>query len=544
MIVSQFRNKLNLLLKSNGVSPKDKAIADTPNLPQASGIEVEISPDDPLVAYFAAASGVVEIDKLQIESPALSSMRSAGIKLAVPLVSQGELIGLINLGPRRSDQEYSSDDRRMLNTLAIQSGPALRVAQLARLQQLEARELERFEQELRVARVIQQTLLPKELPIVRGYQFAAHWQPARAVSGDFYDFLSFPDGRLGVIVADVTDKGVPAALVMATTRTLLREAAERLVSPGKVLQRTNELLCPDIPRNMFVTCLYLLIEPTTGQVVLANAGHNLPIKCGSNGNVELRVRGMPLGLLPGMSYEEQEVVIESGESLLLYSDGLVEAHNPRGEMFESPRLLNLVKAHRSGKAQIEACLRELADFTGSGWEQEDDVTMVVVERVAGFENGSQEPPTIPGWRLLSEFEIESTPGNERKAVEKVLDAVRELDLGASILARLKTAVAECSMNAIEHGNQYQEELTVGIQVLVSDRSLSIRITDCGGEKEIPAHTSPNLESKLAGRDSTRGWGLFLIRNMVDEMNIYSDGNHHTFDLVLHLNEGQHESSIV
>jgi anti-sigma regulatory factor (Ser/Thr protein kinase) len=170
--------------------------------------------------------------------------------------------------------------------------------------------------------------------------------------------------------------------------------------------------------------------------------------------------------------------------------------------------------------------------------------MVVVERGAGFENGSQEPPTIPGWRLLSEFEIESTPGNERKAVEKVLDAVRELDLGASILTRLKTAVAECSMNAIEHGNQYQEELTVGIQVLVSDRSLSIRITDCGGEKEIPAHTSPNLESKLAGRDSTRGWGLFLIRNMVDEMNIYSDGNHHTFDLVLHLNEGQHESSIV
>ena len=218
-------------------------------------------PADPLLGYFLKASGVVEIDTLELDSPALREMKAAGAKLAVPLVSQGELIGLLNLGPRRSEQDYSSEDKRLLNTLATQAAPALRVAQLARLQQIEARERERVDQELRVARVIQETLLPETTPALPGWHLAAFWQPARAVSGDFYDFLEFPDGRIGVIVADVTDKGVPAALVMATARSLLRAAAERLISPGEVLRRANDQLCPDIPRNMFVTCLYLLTRP-------------------------------------------------------------------------------------------------------------------------------------------------------------------------------------------------------------------------------------------------------------------------------------------
>lgn len=205
------------------------------SLPVAQSFDLDISPADPLLGYFLKASGVVEIDTLELDLPALREMKAAGAKLAVPLVSQGELIGLLNLGPRRSEQDYSSEDKRLLNTLATQAAPALRVAQLARLQQIEARERERVDQELRVARVIQETLLPETTPALPGWHLAAFWQPARAVSGDFYDFLEFPDGRIGVIVADVTDKGVPAALVMATARSLLRAAAERLISPGEVL---------------------------------------------------------------------------------------------------------------------------------------------------------------------------------------------------------------------------------------------------------------------------------------------------------------------
>src|SRR5919106_6115066 len=214
---------------------------------QQTGPELDIAPNDPIVAYFAGASGVVEIDKLDLDSSALGAMKAADIKVVVPLVSQGELIGLLNLGPRLSQQEYSADDRKLLNDLATQTAPAVQVAQLVRQQQQQAQERERIEQELRVARLIQQTLLPKHVPELSGWDVADYYQPAREVGGDFYDFLEFEDGHLGIIVGDVTDKGVPAALVMATTRTMLRAAAQRLDSPGEVLRQVNDALHPDIP---------------------------------------------------------------------------------------------------------------------------------------------------------------------------------------------------------------------------------------------------------------------------------------------------------
>jgi serine phosphatase RsbU (regulator of sigma subunit) len=353
---------------------------------QEPGPEVEIAPNDPIVAYFASASGVVEIDKLDLDSPALRAMKEAAIKVVVPLVSQGELIGLLNLGPRLSQQEYSADDRKLLNDLATQTAPAVQVAQLVRQQQQQAQERERIEQELRVARLIQQTLLPKHVPDLPGYQLAAYYQPAREVGGDFYDFLDLENGHLGLVVGDVTDKGVPAAIVMATTRTMLRASAQRLDSPGEVLKRVNDVIVRDIPPNMFITCLYAILDPETGLLRYANAGHDLPYRRrrtsnGGGGAEELRATGMPLGLLPGMSYEEKEITLERGDSVLFYSDGLVEAHDPQRDMFGFPRLQGLVGAHRSdGPAMVNFLLAELARFTGEEWEQEDDITLVTLDR--------------------------------------------------------------------------------------------------------------------------------------------------------------------
>jgi serine phosphatase RsbU (regulator of sigma subunit) len=347
--------------------------------------DLAIAPDDPILAYLADASGVVEVDKLDLDSPAVRAMKAAEVKLVVPLVSQGELIGLLNLGPRLSQQEYSADDRKLLSDLSTQTAPAVRVAQLVRQQQQEAQERERIEQELRIARLIQQTLLPKTLPELPGYDVAAYYQPAREVGGDFYDFLELEDGRLGLVVGDVTDKGVPAALVMATTRTMLRAAAQRLFSPGEVLRRANDALVTDIPPNMFITCLYAILEPESGHLVYANAGHDLPYRrkagTSSESAQELRATGMPLGLMPGMGYEEKEIVLEKGESVLFYSDGLVEAHDPQREMFGFPRLQGMVGTHRSGGSSlIGFLLSELTRFTGEGWEQEDDITLVTLER--------------------------------------------------------------------------------------------------------------------------------------------------------------------
>jgi len=493
----------------------------------------DIAPNDPLLVYFQHSSGAVDVNRLHLDSPALRRLKEEGIAMIVPLVSQGELVGIINLGQRRSDQEYSSDDRRLLDDLAVQAAPAVRVAQLVRQQELAAVERERIETELRVARTIQQTLLPKELPALDGWDILAHWQPAREVSGDFYDFLYLEDGRLGVIIADVTDKGVPAALVMATTRALLRAAAERLVAPGDVLARANDVLCPDIPPKMFVTCLYAVIDPATGLVRYANAGHDMPyLRRAAGGVEELRARGMPLGLLPGMPYEEKEVFLQPGDTLLLYSDGLVEAHNTQRTMLGFPQLRSLIEDHAGGAELIPFLMQQLADFTGAEWEQEDDVTLLTVQRLTG--KSVNDNNIEPGWRTLGEFDLPSAPGNERLAIEQVMQLVTDLPLAPKQIDRLKTAVGEATMNAIEHGNGFQADVSAHIAVLTNDATLQVRIVDHGGDRVIPTPDTPDLDAKLAGLQSPRGWGLFLIKNMVDEMKVDADGEHHIVELYVKL----------
>jgi serine phosphatase RsbU (regulator of sigma subunit)/anti-sigma regulatory factor (Ser/Thr protein kinase) len=490
---------------------------------------VQIPPNDPIVAYFQSAPGAVDLDGLDLDSPALDELRAAGVRLAVPLVSQGELVGLLNLGPRLSDQDYSTDDRKLLNSLAAQAAPALQVAQLVRRQEAEARSRERIEQELRVATLIQQNFLPKKLPDLPGWQISAYYRPAREVGGDFYDFVELPDGHIGLVIGDVTDKGVPAAMVMAATRSVLRASAARVVSPGEVLERVNELMCPDMPAKMFVTCLYGVLEPSTGRFRFANAGHNLPYIRTADGTAELRATGMPLGLLPGLKYEETEAILEPGQVMLLHSDGVAEAHSADSEMFGFPRLLGVVGA-RGGEV-IDRVLTELDRFTPQGWEQEDDITLVSLTRADG---GSHVAPT--GFLDVA-FTIPSEQGNERGASERVAEAVASLGLEPARLEKLKTAVSEATMNAIEHGNQSNPELPVEIGIRLAGNELLVRITDQGGEREIAEAETPDLEAKLEGLQKPRGWGLFLIKNMVDDLRIATDGIHHTVELVMRIEGG-------
>jgi serine phosphatase RsbU (regulator of sigma subunit)/predicted ester cyclase len=246
----------------------------------------------------------------------------------------------------------------------------------------EIRERERVEQDLRVARSIQQASLPKEVPELEGWQIAPYYQPAREVGGDFYDFHLLPEGRLGLVVGDATGKGVPAALVMSTTCGMLRLAAQSHSSPGQMLRGVNEVLFPNIPTNMFVTCFYAILDPRSGRLSYANAGHDLPY-LHRNGNAEeLKARGMPLGLMPEMSYEEKETILHSGEAALLYSDGLVEAHDPAGDMFGFPRLRTLMAEHGEKRSLGDLLLEELFSFTGERWEQEDDITLLTLRRSA------------------------------------------------------------------------------------------------------------------------------------------------------------------
>jgi serine phosphatase RsbU (regulator of sigma subunit)/predicted ester cyclase len=241
-------------------------------------------------------------------------------------------------------------------------------------------ERERIEQELQVARSIQRASLPKEVPTLKGWQIAPFYQPAREVGGDFYDFLELKDGQLGLVVGDATGKGVPAALVMASARSMLRAVAQALgpSSPGDVLRRVNDSLATDIPPNMFVTCFYAILDPKSGSLTYANAGHDLPYLHRDGAAEELRATGMPLGLMPGMGYEEKQTILEAGQAALLYSDGLVEAHDPKGEMFGFPRLRELVAEHGEERSLGNFLLEELYSFVGERWEQEDDITLLTL----------------------------------------------------------------------------------------------------------------------------------------------------------------------
>jgi serine phosphatase RsbU (regulator of sigma subunit)/predicted ester cyclase len=294
---------------------------------------------------------------------------------------RGEMMGIAPTGQKRVSTGiiiHRISEGKIAEEWSESSGLA---SLMERRLEEEARERERVEQELRVARRIQQASLPKEVPTLEGWQIAPYYQPAREVGGDFYDFHFLSEDRLGLVVGDATGKGVPAALVMSTTCGMLRLAAQSYSSPGEMLQRLNETLFTSIPPNMFVTCFYAILDPKSGRLRYANAGHDLPyLRRGGGDCEELRARGMPLGLMPGMGYEERELLLDAGESVLFYSDGLVEAHDPKGEMFGFPRLRKLVAKYREDRLLGDFLIEELYSFVGGGWEQEDDITLLTLER--------------------------------------------------------------------------------------------------------------------------------------------------------------------
>jgi serine phosphatase RsbU (regulator of sigma subunit) len=242
----------------------------------------------------------------------------------------------------------------------------------------------RIEQEMTSAYYIQRSLLPEQVPSIPGWQIEPFYRPAKEVGGDLYDFLSLPDGRIGLVIGDVTGKGIPAALIMATTTAMIRAAAPRAASPGEVLALINNLLHIHMPSGMFTTCFYAILDPNTDRLCFANAGHNVPY-LSHNGTIkELRARGMPLGLMPDQSYPEAEVTITADDLVLFYTDGLVEAHGAAREMFGFPRLKRLMQEHSREDTLIDRLLDELEHFTGENWDQEDDVTFVTLRKTVSL----------------------------------------------------------------------------------------------------------------------------------------------------------------
>jgi serine phosphatase RsbU (regulator of sigma subunit) len=286
-----------------------------------------------------------------------------------------------------TSRTFTAGDLKLLNAIAMQTAPAIEIAHLHQIE-LEKAWLER---DLQMAQRVQSGLLPSQMPVLPGWQLAAFWQPAHVVSGDLYDFIHLPNNKLGLVVADVTDKGMPAALLMANARSVLRGVAASAGrsgwdSPGRLLAQVNDVLSEEMPMDMFVTCLLAVLDPETGCVRYANAGHNPPYLCNAQGATELRATGLPLGIFGDLEYEEKETHLHRGDNLLMYSDGLVEAHDPQRIMFGFPRLHQVLstlpeKPRLDGDALLKYLMERLTEFTSPGWEQEDDITMVAIRRL-------------------------------------------------------------------------------------------------------------------------------------------------------------------
>ena len=311
------------------------------------------------------------------QNPAYINARSeTRSEMVAPIISNDEVIGVFDL---ESDElkAYSADDLQVLMLLASQV--AIIIEKVMLHEQLI--EKKRLEGQLEVARQVQLELLPARDPQLEGYDISAYNFPTEEVSGDYYDWVKIYDDQIGLVIADVSGKGVPAALLMAFLRASLRAATHIGYSPHISMAKVNFLLWESIERNQFVTAFYGILDVTNRTLTYTNAGHNPPILLTKNGDVRFIDRGsVPLGMFRDTRYHEYYLTTEPGEVLVLYTDGVTEAQNPAGEEFGRDRLAQAVQTHRqlSARDMISAMHKELIDWTDGGGAT-DDVTFFVIK---------------------------------------------------------------------------------------------------------------------------------------------------------------------
>lgn len=302
----------------------------------------------------------------------------------VPLVADSQSIGVLMVDTRQP-HEFNEDEIRFLSLMANQAAMGI---EKARLHEAELKQ-QRMEEELAVGRQIQLTLLPESPPVVPGWEFAALYQPARLVGGDFYDFFELPDqvGDLGMVIADVADKGVPAALLMALSRSIIRtKALTSGMGPAEVLERASGLIMKDSRSRLFVTAFYAVLNTETGRLRYSIAGHNRPLWLHAASGIcdELGGRGIVLGIFENIELEERQIEVASGDLLVFYTDGVTEAMNSEHRLFGEERLEAVITAHRQASAQelLEAIVEAVYAFTDQA-PQSDDLTLFVVKRQHG-----------------------------------------------------------------------------------------------------------------------------------------------------------------
>lgn len=382
-----------------------------------------------------------------------------------------------------------------------------------------------LQSELDVANSMQQSILPKQFPKNRLYQLYGSMAPARNVGGDFFDIIQLDAGRMGIAIADVSDKGIPAALFMMSSRTLLKGAALGDEDPGTVITVVNDQLLDGNDSNMFVTLFYAVFDPETGVVNFANGGHNPPLIVHRDGSSTILplTGGIALGVAPGFEFSSEQTKLEPGEALVLYTDGVSEAENQANEEFGMDRLQNVFAGHRieSAKDVSDAIFAAVREFSGDR-SQSDDLTCLVLLRMESQEK--------------DETVLRIAASHEQ--LELVENAINEMAKNGGwpeeLVFKVQLVVEEIGLNIIEHGYGGDASKEIEIRLHFNDRALTIEFRDEAKPfdplSESPApDTSAGIEDRPIG-----GLGVFLVREIMDEATYAREGNRNRLTLVTRL----------
>jgi len=373
------------LLRATDPSPHDFALVAAcglpPGLARDNGHYLRCSPDCHCQyflrsGYLVRAVNVVECTRLMDSAEANGDNRGLLFHASAPLVVQDRMLGIVNVATEEW-QFLTAADLQFLTAVGAQAAVALERAQLYDEMNTQHRRLER---ELVMAREVQASLLPQPLPKIPGFSLAAEWRSAREMGGDFYDVFALPDGRWALVIADVSDKGAPAALYMAMTRSLIRAGAGLHASPAAVLQEVNQQLRAHCSSSMFVTVFYAVLDAAARALTYASAGHNPPLLRRAAGSMEMLTRtGLLLGVLEELALSEAHLTLAPGDMLVAYTDGVTDALNPQGEEYGLTRFSAAVAQAPAADAarQLAHLSRDLAAFTGDV-SPFDDITWLIV----------------------------------------------------------------------------------------------------------------------------------------------------------------------
>jgi sigma-B regulation protein RsbU (phosphoserine phosphatase) len=300
--------------------------------------------------------------------------------ICTPLKLKDKMLGVIYVDNRLFAGLFTNDDLELLSAIASSAAIAIENARLYEI----AVEKGRMERELQMAYRVQSSLIPDQVPQIPGWEFAASWQPAREVSGDYYDFISLGCGKLGLVIADVTGKGMPAALFMALTRSIVRASLDQVYSPVEGISKANRLICTDSTSSMPVTLFFGQLDTNTGELTYVNAGHNPPLHYRANPDefTALTRTGMFLGFDDQVVYQQMTVRLHPGDFIICYTDGVPDAINAKKETFGIDRFNAILKEHRNTPVnEILAAIEKAIQSFITPTTPYDDVTLLIAKRL-------------------------------------------------------------------------------------------------------------------------------------------------------------------